>query len=271
MLEQAGLVRRGYDEGRLITVELPAAPDDAGARVEDLLRRSRLAAETRVERMIDFGESDRCRHAQVAEHFGEPYDAPCGACDVCAPRDAARTTRAPVTPLPGDIAGTIVRAVEGLAWPLGRRSLVAALRGSVSAPPSARRSASYGILAAASDGEVTRWVRALESCGALVETSTSDGYRVLQAIPDVPLPSLGPASTGDADPGVLERLRAWRLRRSRADGVPAYVVCSDATLHELATVQPSSLAELASVKGFGPVKVERYGPELITEWARAPA
>jgi superfamily II DNA helicase RecQ len=65
----------------------------------------------------------------------------------------------------------------------------------------------------------------------------------------------------------VERLRAWRLRRSRTDGVPAYVVCSDATLQELAARQPESLAELASVKGFGPVKVERYGPELIAELA----
>ena len=40
--------------------------------------------------MIAFGESDRCRHAQVAEHFGETLDEPCGACDVCAPRAGRR-------------------------------------------------------------------------------------------------------------------------------------------------------------------------------------
>jgi len=38
-----------------------------------------------------------------------------------------------VTPLPADVAGAIVRAVEGLVWPLGRRSLVATLRGSLQA------------------------------------------------------------------------------------------------------------------------------------------
>ena len=31
-------------------------------------------------------ETTRCRHLQVAEHFGETLDGPCGACDVCAPR-----------------------------------------------------------------------------------------------------------------------------------------------------------------------------------------
>ncbi len=263
MLEQAGLLVRGYDEGRLLTVDLPAPPAHASGLVDDLLDRYRRVAEARVERIIAFGESDTCRHAQVAEHFGESLSEPCDACDVCAPRGEARSPATPAAPLPDDLSGTIVRAVAGLAWPLGRRSLVATLRGSVSAPPSARRSASYGVLAAASEGEVTRWVRALESAGALVETLTPDGYRVLRAIPDAPLPALGPHAHGPADEGLVERLRAWRLERSREDGVPAYVVLHDATLRELAAARPASLSELSSVRGLGPAKVERYGSSLL--------
>jgi ATP-dependent DNA helicase RecQ len=273
MLEQAGLLSRGYDEGRLLTADLPAPPADAAARVDELLRRYRRVAESRAERMIGFGESDRCRHAQVAEHFGEELDGPCGRCDVCAPptRRASQAGAAP--PLPGDVAGAIVRAVAGLAWPLGRRSLVATLRGSIAAPPSARRSHSFGILAAASESEVTRWIRALETAGALVETVTPDGYRVLRAMPDAPRPHLGPvaapAATGTADAGLVGRLRAWRLERSRSDGVPAYVVLHDATLEELAAARPSSIAELASVRGLGPAKLERYGEDLLALLAAA--
>jgi ATP-dependent DNA helicase RecQ len=263
MLEQAGLVRRGYDEGRALTVDVTSAPSDAGARVDELLRRYRQVAESRVERMIAFGESDRCRHAQVAEHFGEAIDEPCGACDVCAPRTGRRPAVAAAAALPDDIAGTIVRAVEGLAWPLGRKSLAATLRGSVSAPPSARRSASYGVLAAAGDGEVTRWIRALESAGALVETVTPDGFRVLRPIPDAKLPSLGPPGRGSGDPDLVARLRAWRLERSRADGVPAFVVFNDRTLEELAAARPSTSEELVGVRGFGPGKVDRYGDALL--------
>jgi superfamily II DNA helicase RecQ len=269
MLEQAGLVQRGYDDGRLLTVDVSSAPDDAAERVDELLLRYRRVAESRVERMIAFGESDRCRHAQVAEHFGETLDDSCGACDVCAPRGGRRPAAPPTAPLPEDVARTIVRAVEGLSWPLGRKSLVAALRGSVSAPPSARRSASYGVLAAAGDGEVTRWVRALESAGALIETVTPDGYRVLRAIPDTTLPSLGPVSLGRGDPDLVERLRAWRLEQSRADGVPAFVVFNDRTLTELAVARPSNEAELVGVHGIGPAKVDRYGTALLAVLAAA--
>ena len=58
-------------------------------------------------------------------------------------------------------------------------------------------------------------------------------------------------------------MRAWRLERSRDDGVPAYVVLHDATLRELAVTQPQTRDELVGVKGLGPVKLERYGDELL--------
>ena len=35
------------------------------------------------------------------------------------------------------------------------------------------------------------------------------------------------------------------------------------TLRELAAIRPQTLGELAGVKGFGPVKLERYGDDLL--------
>ena len=262
MLEQAGILQRGFDAGRAMRIDLPELGEGAGAALDSLLARYATEAEARVERIVRFAESRRCRHLQVAEHFGETLDGACGACDVCDPRSGTRA-RGAAKPLPGDVAGAIVRAVEGLAWPVGRRSLVAMLRGSVAAPKSARRSVSYGILEAASEAEVKRWVKALEDAGALIEIETSDGYRVLKAIPDAPLPSLGAKSAGPADESVVERLRSWRLERSRADGVPAYVVLHDATLHEVASTKPATIGELAAVRGLGPAKLERYGDDIL--------
>ena len=263
MLEQAGLLRRGFDRGRRMQVELAATPSDAAERVDLLLERARRAAESRADRIIGFAESRSCRHGQVAEHFGEAFSAPCGACDVCSPRPSARRGPAFVPPLPEDVAAAIVSAVGELHWPLGRRSLVATLRGSLKAPPSARRSVAYGLLAAASEAEVRRWVQALEGSGALAETTTPDGYRVLQVDDQAPRPQLGPVAGADTDDGLVERLRQWRLERSREDGVPAFVVFHDSTLRELAAAQPQSRGELASIKGLGPTKLERYGDDLL--------
>jgi len=262
MLEQAAIVRRGYDAGRAMRVELLPVESGAGSVVETLLERYAREAAARVERIIAFGANDRCRHLQVAEHFGETLAGPCGACDVCAPHTPAQSSRPAAVALPEDPARAIVDAVAGLRWPLGRRSLVAMLRGSVSAPPSARRSSAFGSLAAASESEVNRWVRAVETAGALVEVE-SDGFRVLKARAEMDLPSLGARPSTPVSEPVVAELRAWRARRAREDGVPAYVVLHDTTLNELAASRPSSTSELAAVKGVGPAKLDRYGEELL--------
>jgi DNA helicase-2/ATP-dependent DNA helicase PcrA len=75
-----------------------------------------------------------------------------------------------------------------------------------------------------------------------------------------PRPATMPAR---ADPECEEALRAWRLDRSRADGVPAFVVFDNAVLRDLARARPMTLAALARVRGIGPAKLERYGAEVL--------
>ena len=58
-------------------------------------------------------------------------------------------------------------------------------------------------------------------------------------------------------------LKRWRLQRSKSDEIPAYVVFHNSTLAEIAARRPSTIAELASVPGVGPAKLERYGAELL--------
>jgi ATP-dependent DNA helicase RecQ len=271
MLEQAGLVRRGFDRGRRMQIDVLPAPDDAAERVEALLGRARFVASARAERIVEFAESRTCRHAQIAEHFGEAFVPPCDSCDVCSPRPRAAPSVSKAPPLPDDAGSAIVDAVAALHWPLGRRSLVAALRGSPTAPPSARRSFAYGMLGAASEADVRRWVRLLESVGVLVETTTAEGYRVLKVDPVVSPPRIRTAAGAavDGDEDLVERLRGWRQGRSHADGVPAYVVLHDTTVRELASAKPRTHADLAAVKGFGPVKIDRYGDEVLALIASA--
>ena len=103
----------------------------------------------------------------------------------------------------------------------------------------------------------------VESSGALVGVETPDGFHVLRVDPASPPPRIRSTTDAEVDDELVARLRSWRLERSQQDAVPAYVVLHDATLRELAAARPETLAELAGVKGFGPVKVERYGDELL--------
>jgi len=71
------------------------------------------------------------------------------------------------------------------------------------------------------------------------------------------------ASTGD--PALFERLRVVRKRLADAEGVPAYIVFSDAVLRQMAAVMPKSVGEMLAISGVGPVKLERYGEAFLEE------
>jgi ATP-dependent DNA helicase RecQ len=45
--------------------------------------------------------------------------------------------------------------------------------------------------------------------------------------------------------------------------VPAYVVFHDATLRQIATQRPGSLAELSTVNGVGQSKLEKFGEQVL--------
>lgn len=62
---------------------------------------------------------------------------------------------------------------------------------------------------------------------------------------------------------VFERLRAWRAEEAKKQGVPGYVVFSDATLAALSAHVPSDDAGLLAISGIGEVKLERYGAAVL--------
>ncbi len=61
----------------------------------------------------------------------------------------------------------------------------------------------------------------------------------------------------------FERLRAVRKRLADAEGVPAYIVFSDAALRGMAERRPASERDLLEVPGVGPVKLQRYGAAFL--------
>jgi ATP-dependent DNA helicase RecQ len=67
----------------------------------------------------------------------------------------------------------------------------------------------------------------------------------------------------EAAAAVFEQLRAWRAAAAKEQGVPAYVIFHDATLRQIATQLPSTLAELATVNGVGESKLARYGQQIL--------
>lgn len=62
---------------------------------------------------------------------------------------------------------------------------------------------------------------------------------------------------------LFEALRGWRGRTAKEQGVPAYVIFHDATLREIATLRPTTTAELGTISGVGENKLAKYGEQIL--------
>jgi DNA helicase-2/ATP-dependent DNA helicase PcrA len=92
--------------------------------------------------------------------------------------------------------------------------------------------------------------------------------RELEVVKDVGVDPFAAPKPRDEDlPPAYVALKEWRRARSKADGVPAYVVFHDRTLAEIAERAPTSEAELATIAGVGPAKLERYGKDVLAALA----
>ena len=65
------------------------------------------------------------------------------------------------------------------------------------------------------------------------------------------------------DPDLFERLRTLRKSIAAAEGVPAYIVFSDATLRDMANRKPQTREAMFAISGVGKVKWERYGSRFL--------
>lgn len=62
---------------------------------------------------------------------------------------------------------------------------------------------------------------------------------------------------------LFEKLRKLRQKQSQEEGMPAYTILSDATLHELATIRPKSAQSFARISGVSEAKAEKYGKAYV--------
>ena len=59
------------------------------------------------------------------------------------------------------------------------------------------------------------------------------------------------------------RLMEWRTERHKEESVPVYMIMHNKTLLGIAALVPKTKEEFMAVKGFGAMKWEKYGEELM--------
>jgi ATP-dependent DNA helicase RecQ len=77
------------------------------------------------------------------------------------------------------------------------------------------------------------------------------------------LPDAGLPVETSVDKGLFEKLRELRKEIAAKEGVPAYMVFSDASLRDMCRKKPASLVQFSAVNGVGSVKLEKYGEAFV--------
>jgi ATP-dependent DNA helicase RecQ len=271
LLEKAGALRPDGSVGRF-DVSLIDFPQQA-----ELKRH----AYEKLAQMIAYAQLRSCRHAAIADYFGEALGArSCSSCDNCRSGLAGSTAGA-AGPNAAVDAPSIHAALAGarrFAGRIGLVNLAAVLGGKenrfVRDQPWVINVPAYGSLTEWSLARIRLLLDELVVSGCLAQSPgqyptvevTARGLGVLGGTESLivsiaPEPALRAAP--DADPALFERLRTWRAEVARRQGVPAYVVFHDRTLKELAGRRPSDLGELEAVPGIGRAKLDRYGKALL--------
>ena len=68
----------------------------------------------------------------------------------------------------------------------------------------------------------------------------------------------------EMDEKIRYKLKDYRLKVSNRDNLKPYMVFSNDTMEEVISAKPRCIDELMKVKGFGPVKCEKYGEDIIS-------
>ena len=98
----------------------------------------------------------------------------------------------------------------------------------------------------------------------LAEVTTDYEEPVAEAVTDSDDPTGNSTlAVTDYDEALFGKLRTWRIEQARQQSIAPFMVAHDAALQELARVKPVSAQKLMGVKGFGPMKVEKYGDQLV--------
>lgn len=67
----------------------------------------------------------------------------------------------------------------------------------------------------------------------------------------------------DENPDLYEALRKKRMELARKQKVPAFMIFSDRSLHDMAKIKPQNNEEFLEVSGVGQAKMEKYGSTMI--------
>ncbi len=240
--------------------------------------------EARLQALIGFLETAKCRRQPLLRYFGEPEPEPCGNCDNC--------LHPPLVDDLTEAARKLLSAVYRTGQRFGATHIIDVLLAK-----SGERTAKFGhdqlsVWGIGASLDAARWkdiARSLEAADALRRDPEHQGlmlgpaarallkgeanFSVKQAAPRPERrrcrDKAAVEGLSDADTPLFESLRALRRELAAEAGLPPYVIFHDSTLRAMASDRPQSLDALGRISGVGAGKLRAWGPVFLAALQRA--
>ena len=253
-------------------------PEDAD---EEFVELQRSLDYERLERMIAYCKHTGCLRGNILDYFGEEHGEECGNCLNC------RTTfiERDVTTEAKKILSCIKRAKDKLGFSVGMALIVRTLHGSRDkriGELGLDRISTYGIMAEESRSFINDVVNHLCTLGYIGKNTEYGSIFMTELANDILFGGVTvtmkfkeerrvPKSDKSAavsektvtDSGLYEHLRKLRMEIANEQGVPAYIVFTNATLADMAAKKPLDMQEFLCVSGVGEQKARAYGARFI--------
>jgi len=229
----------------------------------------------KFEAMQSFAEAQTCRRQVLLNYFADYRDTPCGNCDICLD---------PPKMFDGTLdAQKVLSCVYRLKLDTGVQHVIDVLRGMQHKrlmDAKHNELSTYGIGKEQSDSYWHNIIQQLIHVGLIRIDMTRSGILCLtpsargvlkgDRIVELAVPKFSVKQSTkskyvptNTDAKLFEKLKA--LRKLVADELdkPAFIVFSDATLADMANIQPTTPSALLGVTGVGEKKLEQYGAPFL--------
>jgi len=228
--------------------------------------------------LLAYCETATCRRQMLLGYFGESMPEPCGYCDTCqSPPATWDATIAAQKALSAAIrtgnrfgAGHLIDVLRGEltdkiqqfnhhalpTFGIGQDLSEAAWRNVL------RQLVALGYLLPDLDGFGALIVS--EQARALLKGSETLHLRALSETKPKNTRSKSYSSDLPSDAQArFDQLRVLRLAFAQAQKVPPYIIFNDATLRDMAVMNPAHLSEMRHISGIGEQKLQRYGQAFL--------
>ena len=235
-----------------------------------------------LDAMLALCETVECRRAQLLNYFGEEEAPKCGNCDTCVTPPESWDGTIPAQ----KVLSTVYRLDRERRQKFGVGHVVDILLGRQTAKIQQFNHETLTVFGIGTDLAEPVWrgvVRQLLAQGLLSVEGDHGTLILTEASGEVlsrqrevrlrqePKRAAKPTKTKqtpqqeltEESKPIFEKLRTWRGATAKEQGVPAYVIFHDATLRQIATDCPTTLAELGKISGVGENKLAKYGQQIL--------